>query len=128
MTDTEAEAMLVQLTKHYRQPVLPLSRVCEALKSWAKCIRANQKPPLILEGRGAEGQHGNRYADVLNKIALDVEKSGLLYRLLFLGEKVRTRMCPTHKGHMSTSIWCNVSDETCECQGSGWLPNGPDDV
>ena len=38
MTDAEAEAMLAQLSAHYRVPVMPIERYCEALNTWATCI------------------------------------------------------------------------------------------
>lgn len=60
-------------------------------------------------------------------VTLAIGKSCLLDRLIYGGEKLRTRPCPKHKG-----TWSGISfskDEGCECsRGScacttGWLPN-----
>jgi len=63
----------------------------------------------------------------LEKILLDIKKSGLLHRIFYVGEEMRTEICPTHKGRMDSSMWVGLTQaqgrEICECQGTGWLPN-----
>jgi hypothetical protein len=38
LTDEQAEAMLKQLSRHFREPVMPMNRYCEGLQTWATCI------------------------------------------------------------------------------------------
>ena len=38
LTDEQAEAMLKMLARHFREPVLPMSRYCAALNTWGKVI------------------------------------------------------------------------------------------
>lgn len=67
------------------------------------------------------------------KVWITVEKSNFLYRVLVLGQPVRIRACPAHKGHWSgiptPLAW--VRDRlyfddpyVCGCEGTGWLPKG----
>jgi hypothetical protein len=58
-----------------------------------------------------------------------IAKSNLLYRLLYLGERLRTEPCPRHRG-----VWSGYKDSApfCDCQYlesgtvgfdvTGWLP------
>jgi hypothetical protein len=57
-------------------------------------------------------------------VGLAVKKSSLLARLLYDGEKLRTKQCPTHKGQ-----WSGLPHpgNDCECGLTGWLPQ-PEDV
>ena len=38
MTDAEAEAMLAQLSAHYRVPVMPIERYCAGLRTWQQAL------------------------------------------------------------------------------------------
>jgi len=119
MTDSEAEAMLAALRKHYRQPVMPLRKYCEAFQAWARALAENEPAT----GDGSRRTDGLVAATDL--VFFAIRKSNLLWRLLYAGEKVRTRKCPVHKGR-----WSGVSHlGTCSCQAgynvTGWLPDGP---
>ena len=111
MTETEAEDLLKQLTKHYGEPVLPLEQFCLAMRTWFGAIRTNV-------ARG--GDHGRAYALELGMMDIDIRKSDLLARLLFGGEKLRTVPCPEHKGRQDTHAL--VVGTPCACGGTGWLP------
>ena len=37
-TEEQVEAMLKQLSRHFREPVMPMNRYCEGLQTWATCI------------------------------------------------------------------------------------------
>lgn len=119
LTDEQAAELLDKLRTHYNQPVLPLSRVCNALEDWRDALeqaKARSKSPQY--------SHGEAYVDSLGHILTDIHKSGLLFRLLYLGEELRTEMCPTHQGNMEIQIWVGFPNAgTCECNGTGWLPN-----
>lgn len=114
LTDDEAKDMLQALTAHYQQPVLPLSHFCTAIKTWFEAIKRNNTDPA-LKREGSGTVQGERYHEVLHLIERDIRKSNLLARLIYGGEKFRTVMCPTHKGH---------SGGECKdgCEGTGWLP------
>lgn len=38
LTAEEAEAMLAQLTAHFHEPVMPITRYCDGLRKWASCM------------------------------------------------------------------------------------------
>ena len=50
---------------------------------------------------------------------MDIRKSGLLSRLIYNNDVVRTEKCPIHLGKMSTGLWVIGGAECCD--GSGWL-------
>src|SRR5262245_48595965 len=54
-----------------------------------------------------------------------MRKSNLLGRLM-RGEEIRRRPCPVHKGQLVSAPW-ERGGLTCGCEGTGWLPNGPDE-
>lgn len=58
--------------------------------------------------------------------SIDMAKSALLGRLM-RGEEVRRRPCPRHKGEMWCSWGLDEAMKPCACQGTGWLPNEPED-
>lgn len=129
MTNEEAEKMLAELTEHYHQPVLPLRRVCQAISQWmdaivTDCARPDKQfGPYDLK----DSRHGAAYADHLLYIRTDIQKSALLFRLLYRGEKIRTVRCPEHHGVLSMQEWIgNPSHQPCPhgCGGTGWLPEG----
>lgn len=122
MTDEEAQAMLKQLSEHFREPVMPVSKYCAALDTWHRA--------LITEGSGRSKSSSNEeLASMVSHVFLQIRKSNLLYRLIYAGETLRTEKCPDHKGRWSGCSW---SDTPCECQKmqngkydsnvTGWLP------
>ncbi len=115
MTDEEAEALLKQLSDHYKQPVMPVQRYCDALRAWENVLWQNADTQEIAKAASAT--------------FMAIVKSNMLSRLIYDGEKVRTRKCPIHDGHWSGCRW---DEPFCDCQmmengeyGSnvtGWLP------
>lgn len=63
--------------------------------------------------------------DAVSRTFLQITKSNLLYRLLYRGEKLRTQMCPEHKG-----TWSGLEgpDSSCphRCQMTGWVQDTVD--
>lgn len=116
MTDDEAEKLLKALQEHYREPVLPLSEFCRAMKTWVSCIWTLNEEQRADDRRTPQGV---LYYSVLNRILIDIKKSNLLSRLLYAREPLRTRKCPTHEGR-----WHGPTKRVCEhgCGGTGWLP------
>lgn len=124
----QAEELLRALAEFYREPVMPISRYCTALETWANCIKMNNgmyPAALIPEGfampKHGDG-HGASYVAVLPGMLTDLRKSNLLYRLLYRGQPLRKRPCPQHRGH-----WSGWSIEPCPhgCSDgmnlTGWL-------
>lgn len=64
-------------------------------------------------------------AHQVERTSLAIHKSNLLARLLYSGEKLRTVMCPEHKGIWSGIEW---SDTVCphRCQLTGWVQEEDD--
>lgn len=117
MTEEQAQGLLEELALHYKQPVLPMGRFCVAISTWFRCIeRLNRKEQEVNPGEKPWRSRGARYFDQLRNIERDIRKSNLLARLLYSGEKLRTRECPEHKGE-----WFGLK---CDhgCGGTGWLP------
>lgn len=120
----DAEAAEAALSRYYREPVLPASRYCAALESWARCVEIDNGLRQAPEGYTPPKQaQGSGYAADLGRIFRDIRKSNLLYRLIYKGEVLRTRPCPQHKGR-----WGGVRAEACPhgCSDghniTGWLP------
>lgn len=110
LTDERAAEMLEQLTAHFGVPVMPLTRYCDALRTWAKCIIDR------------DGYDGSGLARAVSVVGLGIEKSSLLARLLYEGEPLRTKKCPVHDG-----TWCGINPCPHGCGETGWVPdNWPD--
>jgi hypothetical protein len=107
--------MLKLLTEHFQQPVLPMRRFCAAISQWFRCIEELNTDPE----EEKQWCQGNEYWMHLRKIETDIQKSNLLYRLLYVGEKFRTEKCPAHKGHLT---FAQEQVEGCTCDGTGWVP------
>jgi len=101
--------------------VLPLSAVCQAVGTWARCIGDNNAPPLL---RANHHEQGSSYHGALGRILNDIRKSNLLGRLLYAKQPLRTKPCPTHHGHMDSQELI-TGEGGCPCQGTGWLPEAP---
>lgn len=115
LTSEQAEAMLVQLSKHFGEPVRRVSAYCKALETWA---------PLAV-------QAGIITREQFIDVRLAIVKSCLLARLIYGSEELRTRPCPEHKGHWSGIEWHDPRDGSgnrCPhgCGLTGWLPNDPE--
>jgi len=116
LTKPQAEEMLQRLTRHFRDPVMPLTKFCKTMQTWAHCIQDSVQ-------ESTDYQHGQAYADHLGHILMDIEKSNLLARLFYGQEKLRTKKCPVHNGH-----WSGIEHDgnTCShgCELTGWLKEG----
>lgn len=118
LTDLEANDMLETLKRHFGEPVMPISRYCDALTTWFR--RIDEKATAEAEKDGSPGHvYGQRW-DSGRAVRMSILKSNLLARLIYGGEKLRTRPCPNpeHAEH-----WRGDAEACqCECQGTGWLP------
>lgn len=106
-TEAQAAEALEALQTFYGQPVLPVRRYCDALETWAR-VYVEKRPSARL---------------ALADVRLAIVKSNLLARLIYGGQKLRTRPCPIHKGE-----WSGCVPEPCAggCSDginlTGWLP------
>lgn len=118
LTDEQAQEMLDRLSKHFKEPVMPMSKYCKALSTWARIVE--NKFFKENEDKSYHEQRNYPYAH-LTRIMVNIRKSNLLYRLLYKGEELRKESCPEHKGK-----W-GMSHVHCACGGTGWLPNPGDE-
>jgi hypothetical protein len=110
-------AQLKQLEEYFGEPVLPMSKYCEAFTIWTTCIINNNKDPKLVEPWGGQGKD---YHDKLGHIMMDIRKSNLLARILYDKEEFRTEQCPEHKGHWSGNAML-MGNCPHACDGTGWL-------
>jgi hypothetical protein len=103
LTPEEAEAMLERLSEHFRVPVQPVSRYCDSLRTWARCIR---------ERDGGRSD----LCQAIDRAEMEIRKSSLLARLIYGGEPLRTRVCPVHKGR-----WSGLAPCPHGCESTGWV-------
>lgn len=109
LTNEEVKAMLEQLSEHFGEPVRPVSDYCNALLTWSKVVC--KKFPA--EQRAHSSIH------------LSIRKSNLLARLIYGGEKLRTRECPLHKGEWTGQAMLMGCPHKCD--GTGWLREPEDE-
>lgn len=113
LTEEQAQEMLVKLTKHYNQPVLPISKYCNAFRTWFDCMADAQ---IDTDNKST--------SEFFRYLGVDISKSNLLYRLIYLGEELRTEKCPEHKGHWSGISFDNPCPHGCDVSDgniTGWL-------
>lgn len=89
-------------------PVMAANHYCEQFRIWEK---------VYLDS--VDDNHVTR--SDFSTVRLAIEKSCLLDRLIYGGEKLRTEKCPIHKGTWSGCHW-----DPCEfchfgCNVTGWL-------
>lgn len=123
LTNDEANALRSLLSKHYGEPVRPVSEYCESFRSWHKALtdKVNRE-----EG----DEYGRdesliRAKEALDALVMPIYKSSCLARLIYGEEELRTEMCPEHKGRW---VGLPFGDNDCKhgCQYTGWLPNKED--
>lgn len=132
MTQEEAEAALVELSKFYGVPVMPINRYCAALDLWAGAIAerfyeaARRAYPGLRAEYNSEEERtateaylrdceqdkvpwevmaARRENEAVARVFLMIKKSSLLARMLYGGEPLRTKRCPEHDGKWSGLEW-----------------------
>lgn len=110
------------LADHYKEPVRPVSHYCNALTSWRRAVlEADERGDY--ENDGGMQSVATTLRETAMPLDLAIRKSNLLYRLIYLGEPLRSEPCPEHKGHWSG---CAYGDGVCEhCMAgmdvTGWV-------
>lgn len=103
-------------------PVMPVTFFCDALKTWARLFGE----PVPEELDPGENKERRELSERIFQIFIKIQKSNLLSRMIYGGEKPREKPCPIHKGRWSG---CKLPEDT-ECKGAclsginvtGWLP------
>jgi hypothetical protein len=120
------------LTRHYGEPVRPVSAYCEAFRAWSKAV--GEKVKRLQDGTERGYAHDREQWEQINaalgRLMIPIAKSNLLARLIYGGEKLRERMCPIHKGQWSGCSY-HESDFACGCGAganiTGWLAESRED-
>ena len=125
------------------QNSVDVSTYCDALLVWAAAASRPEAEQVLLRAgcdflraghTGVEridslcsslSEWGESQADdrLVSRLATDISKSCLLLRLIYAGETLRTRPCPTHRGRWSgctptpCATGCSFGDNV-----TGWLP------
>jgi len=147
LTEEGVRILTERLRAHFQQPVMPISQYCDALKTWEHCMWERMvhlskelypsgnpaaldeeldrlKERQILREEPTERdfklqklKHYQEVSEQINYVFLQIRKSALLDRLLYVGEKLRTKRCPKHDG-----VWSGLFG-TCEhnCELTGWI-------
>lgn len=123
ITEAEALEMRKKLSEYYGEPVRPVSEYCAAFRIWNEELHERHA-----RRKGTDEEQYDGWVKDLGTIRLQVSKSNFLWRLIYLGEKKRTRMCPEHKGG-----WFGLQGDTHNiclhgCDKTGWLPEDDDPV
>jgi hypothetical protein len=114
--------MLEELEEHYGEPVKPVSTYCEALETWARALETRHNAEVLMHGKEEAERHSSYYdaTSKFRRIRTMIHKSNLLYRLIYCGEKFRTRECPVHLGHWNGHAMM-TGDCPHQCDGTGFL-------
>lgn len=115
------------LTRHHGEPVRPVSHYCEAFTAWSRAIGAKVRRIENGEESDSEAGYYKAISDALFTLTIPIYKSNLLARLIYGGEKLRTKPCPEHKGRWSG---CEYGPIPCGCGAgmnvTGWLAESPE--
>ena len=132
-----AEDVREKLSDYFGEIILPVSDFCDALWDWAEAIEdkfrreTGREPSLkALLAEDDLDFHGSMYAPFIRHAFVDIEKSGLLSRLIYNQEEKREYMCPEHEGEIEVAIWMGHPDvDPCPhgCEGTGWLHEDPEE-
>lgn len=126
LPEEDAEKLLQRLSKHFGQPVMPVRRYCKAIWTWMNCVTDAYKKDV--ENKEEDPRFPS-IGPVLPSVRRAIEKSALLWRLIYDGQPLRTKECPEHKG-----VWQGLPSPNNDCKHgcelTGWIPddfdpNGP---
>jgi len=119
-TDVEIDRFLEEVKSGI--PVMPVTFFCNFLKKWGELCGT----PYPTENFEGENQKRRETYDAARLLFIDIQKSNLLWRLIYAGEPVREEPCLVHKGRWSG---CMSAEDTgckgaCMFEGNvtGWLP------
>lgn len=121
-----SEEEIDEFLKRFQEgtPVMPVSFFCDALKTWNRLY--SMPPPFADSSENDEDTKRRRaLGEQVSHVFIQIMKSNLLHRMIYMGEKPREKYCPVHKGRWSG---CKIEEDT-ECKGAcmsgsnvtGWL-------
>jgi hypothetical protein len=114
LTDEQVKEMLLKLEDHFGEPVRPVSDYCKAFETWFGVVTKKAM------------QAGDRQTITsMNSVRISIKKSNLLARLIYGGEKLRTKECPIHKGKWNGQAMLMGCEHNCD--GTGWLREPEDE-
>jgi hypothetical protein len=123
-----AERMRNALSEFYEERVCTVSMHCGALYQWLDVVQksgyaANDLAYSLGLPEEWSIESKRHYASAaMGRMVLMLRKSDLAYRLVYLGEKVRTEKCPGCKGRWGRPHGSRSEHELCVCDGTGWIP------
>ena len=107
----QAQNAISALSKYFGEPVCRVSFICDSFRQWFS----------VLKTQGHRVDYP--WVKDISNLELAIYKSNLLWRLIYEGQNLRKKECPTHKG-----AWSGCSSEPCPdgCTDginiTGWLP------
>lgn len=107
LAEVPTAELIQELERRHREPVMPVSFYCDALRTWARVVQENKYV-------------SKQFGEFLDDFDLYVSKSSLLGRLIYSKEKLRTKKCPLHEGHWNGQAMMR-GDCPHKCSGTGWL-------
>jgi len=118
--EEEAYLALKALSQYYREPVKKMSDYCASIWAWFDALEAKyreEKTPDISDF-GDTPLHD--IGKIVPTIRIAIHKSSMLGRLMYEGEKLRTKKCPIHNG-----TWSGLEhpERICphNCNLTGWI-------
>jgi hypothetical protein len=113
------------LAKDKFRALIPVGLSSLSKEATREVLGLMRKEPTSRESRIYDLIAYQEAAHQVERTLLAVHKSNLLARLLYSGEKLRTKMCPIHKGKWSGVEW---PGEACphKCQLTGWIQEEED--
>lgn len=120
LTPEQVKAMTDALSRHHNCRVAPVNDYCQGFYDWHDAIKA--KVARIRAGEENESafelEQWEAVLTALATLVLPIGKSSMLDRRIYGGEKLRTRMCPEHKGRW---VGLPFGPSPCGCDLTGWL-------
>lgn len=121
LTPEQVKAMTDALSRHHNCRVAPVNDYCQGFYDWEKAIRDKLKRIEAGEEEDYADQDRAQWEPVLHALAvlaMPIGKSSMLGRRIYGGEKLRTEMCPEHKGRW---VGLPYGETPCGCDLTGWL-------
>ena len=106
----------VDVLEEIRQERLAKLTEPQPIKTWCDEFEQIAKT-WIEDGPDPDSQQKRRRS--VTTLRMAIHKSDLLYRLIYMGEKLRVYPCPLCKGEWQFQCYAHL------CGGTGWLPNPP---
>jgi hypothetical protein len=121
-----SEEEIDEFLKRFKEgtPVMPVSFFCDALKTWNR-LSSLPSPQVDYLATDEQTKQRRVFGERVSDVFIQIMKSNLLHRMIYMGEKPREKYCPVHKGRWSG---CKLEEDT-ECKGAcmsgsnvtGWL-------